>query len=354
MSRTHAQITTLVLQMLQDTGASTYGSAETVYWIAESLKEFSYYDSHIVDAVFKIESRTGNDTAGTASKLTDTTKSQFVDADATEEKVIYNTMDKTWAVTEDKDSSSVLGLSADIMASGEGYKIFNKRCWNNKQIYIGDATDYLWIDSVEYPIGNKRNHKVYGDVLEIDVGTVADSDPTPTTLGDVNVLARFALPHTLTSLVVLAGTVHTTANIGATSMIVKGFTDNEVAGLGDEFHIADQKTTYTVTLGVTMTNQATTGKIIYFYPPLESAATATDVVTFVKSTLRPQHEELFCHLVAARAVLSDNINYINAINKGGPEVYSKYRDWGERKLEEVLTKLDRISIPKTKKRYPTA
>jgi len=49
--------------------------------------------------------------------------------------------------------------------------------------------------------------------------------------------------------------------------------------------------------------------------------------------------------------LSDNINYINQINKGGPEVYARYREWGERKLGEVLSKLDRISPPRTKRIY---
>ena len=353
--RTHAQITTLVLQMLQDTGASTYGSAETGYWITESLKEFSFYDPHIISMVFKIESRIGTDTAGDSYKLTDTTKSQFLTTDGSDEKVIHNVTDNTWATATSATASTttVITMTSDIIASGDNYEIYNKRCWNKRQIYIGDSTDYLWIDSVEYPIGRKRNFKVYGDILEIDVDGITDSDLTATNLPNIDVLVRFARPHVLTSLVVLAGKVKTTAAVGATSMGVYTFTDNEVVGLGDEFYLAGQRTVYSVTLGATMTNQSSTGKTIYFYPALVATATAEDVITFVKSTLQPQHEELFCHLVAARAVLSDDINYIDAINKGGTDTYAKFRDWGERKLAEVLSKLDRIGTPKTKRRYPT-
>ena len=68
MARTYAQITTLTLQMLQDTTPSTYDSTETGDWIEESLKEFATYDPHIVPVIFKIESRTGIDTAGATNK----------------------------------------------------------------------------------------------------------------------------------------------------------------------------------------------------------------------------------------------------------------------------------------------
>ena len=130
MARTYAQIEDVVQQMLQDTTLSTYDTTETGYWIEESLKEFSHYDPHLVPVLFQIESRTGSDTAGTASSLTDATKTQFLATDATNEKVIYNTIDKTWAVVLTRTSSSVMTLSADIMDLGEGYAIFNKRCWN--------------------------------------------------------------------------------------------------------------------------------------------------------------------------------------------------------------------------------
>lgn len=350
MARTYAKIEDVVQQMLQDTGATTYDTTETGYWIEEELKEFATYDPHIVPIVFQIESRTGTDTAGTEDELTDTTESQFVSADATSEKVVHNTTDHTWAVVEGRDSTSVLTLSADIMDSGESYRIYNKRCWNNKQIYIGDVTDYLWIDSVEYPIGQKRNWKVYNDVLEIDVAIVADSDTTGSSLPNVDVLVRFAKPHRLCELTTLTGELTADESKGDTTVAVDGLapTTGDVE-IGDEFHLEHHKTLYTITAATTLSGGA--GNIT-FYPPLEAAASDNDDITFTETSLKPQHEELFCHLIAARAVLSDNIRHINAIPKGGAEVWARYQEWGERKLGEVLGKLERLSPPRTKRVYP--
>jgi len=350
MSRTYAQIQDLVEQMLQDTGAATYDTTETGYWIEESLKELAQYDPHIVEVVFQIESRTGTDTAGTASSLTDTSEAQFLSTDPTDEKVIHNTTDHTWAVVLGYTSTSVLTLSADIMDDGENYKIYNKRCWNEKQIYIGDVTDYLWIDSVEYPIGTKRNWKVYGEVLEIDVTIVEDSDSTKTDLPNVDVLVRFAKPHRLCQLTTLSGELTADESKGDTTIAVDGLAPatGEVE-IGDEFHLENHKTLYAITSATTLSGGA--GDIT-FYPGLEANAAENDDITFTKSTLKPQHEELFCHLVAARAVLSDNIRHINEIPKGGANAWSDYQAWGERKLAEVLGKLERLSPPRTKRIYP--
>ena len=349
---TYANVLDRVEQMLQDTSNATYDTTELGMWIEESLKEFSHYDPHLVPVLFQIESRTGTDTAGTASSLTDTTESQFLDTDDDNEKVIYNPDDHTWAVVEDYTSSSVLVLSADIMDLGENYRIYNKRCWNNKQIYIGDVAPYLWIDSVEYPIGQKRNWKVYDDILEIDVDFVADSDTTQTDLPNVDVLVRFALPHVLSQLTDWSGELTAATTAAATTIAIDGMGSTEIIEVGAEFHLEHHRSIYIVTTEVTTSGDSAT--IASFYPPLEAAASENDDITFTKSTLKPQHEELFCHLVAARAVLSDNITYINAIDKGGTDVWRRYQEWGERKLAEVLSKLDRISIPQTKRRYPTS
>jgi len=351
MARTYAQIQTLILQMLQDTGLATYDATELGYWIEEGLKEFSTYDPHIIEVVFQIESRTGTDTAGTASSLTDATESQFLAADATNEKVVHNTTDHTWAVVLGYTSSSVLTLSADIMDINENYEIYNKRCWNEKQIYIGDVTDYLWIDSVEYPIGTKRNWKIYDDVLEIQVDSVEDSDSTQTDKPDVDVLVRFAKPHKLSQLTDWVGEVNLVAGYaaGSTSMVLDGLQSSGTIEAGEEFHLENKRYVYTVTTDATIATNAAT---ISFFPGLEDAVVNDDDITFRKSTLQPQHEEIFCHLVAARAVLSDNIRHIDAIPKGGADVWLKYQQWGERKLGEVLGKLERLSPPRTKRVYP--
>ena len=351
MPRTYADCETLVLQMLQDTGKAIYDSTELGFWFEEGLKEFASYIPHIVDVVFQIESRTGVDTTGTASSLTDATESQFLSTDPTDEKVIYNTTDRTYAVVEGFTSTSVLTLSADIMDANEGYRMYNKRCTNEKQIYIGDLTDYLWIDSVEYPIGMKRNWRVYDEVLEIDVLRVDDSDTTKTNLPNVDVLVRFALPHVLSQLTDWDGELTANASKGDTTIAIDGMGAAEIIEEGEEFHLENHRTLYIVTADVTMSSGAGN---VNFYPPLEADATDNDDINFRKSTLQPQHEEIFCQLVAARAVLSDSIRHINAIPKGGPRTWLNYQDWGERKLGEVLSKLRRNTTPMTKKRYPVS
>jgi len=166
-------------------------------------------------------------------------------------------------------------------------------------------------------------------VLEIHVDQVEDSDSTLTTLSNVDVLVRFAKPHRLCQLTDLVGACSAIEPVGETSIALKDLATTEVIEIGDELHIADMR----------------------LYPGMEAATADGDVVTFTQSTLKPNHEELFCHLVVARAVLSDNINYINAINKGGPNTWANYQSWGERKLAMVLGNLKGIAKPRSKGVY---
>lgn len=358
MARSYADITTLILQMLQDTGAATYDSTETGYWIEEELKSV-LYPPHIIDVIFKIESRSGTDgtAVGVTSTLTDASKSQFLTTDPTNEKVIHNIKDNTWAVVLTRTSESVLTLSADIMRSGEQYEIYNKRCRNKKQIYIGDVADYLHIDSiysVEYPIGQNRNWTLYDNVLEILVDRVQDSDPTKSPLLNVDVLVRFVKPHRLCELTDLAGACTAVEPEGETTLAVKSLLGGETIEIGDELHIENHRTLYTVTTGKLLAGSGAgngTGDIIVF-PGMEAATAINDVITFVKSTLKPHHEEIFCHRVAARAVLSDNIRHINAIPKGGQAVWSNMQVWAERKLAETEAKLNSISKVEPKRTWP--
>lgn len=311
---TYAQFIARTAQYVQDAAYGFYTAPEFGYLIEDGIKRVSEFDPHIIEATYQVESRTGADTAGTASSLTDATKSQFLAADATLEKVIHNITDDTWAVVKTYTSTSVLVLTKDIMDINENYEIYNKRCRNKRQIYLGDSVPYLWVDSVEYPVGTERNFKqISRDIIEIDVDTVEDSNSTLTTLNSVDVLIRFAVPQALCQLADLAGAVHTTAAAGASSMQVKSFTDAQVIEVGDLFNIADHRTTYVVTTQVTLANQATTGSTLAFYPALEAGATADDVITFVGSTLRPQHERILRSFVAGEAVCSKSSQALQGI-----------------------------------------
>lgn len=312
MASSYAEIQDIIEQILQDTGAATYDTTETGVAIQEGLKELARYDPHLVDVIFQIESRKGTDTGSTGTALTDDTKSQFLSTDATLEKVIHNTTDHTWAVIKTDSSSSVQVLTASIMASGENYEMYNKRCRNSKQIYIGDVSDYLWVDSVEYPIGTKRGFTIYDYILEIDVNTVKDSNLNVTSKPDLDVLVRFAKSHKLCTLTDVDGLVKTAGAAAATSLLVDNFTNAETIEIGDELHIEDHRSLYTVTKGILLANQTegSAGVTFHFTPSLEAAAEANKAVTFRKSSLQIHHEEMFCSLVAARIAISKGSKFL--------------------------------------------
>lgn len=313
----YANVLARVLLYLQDSPASIFASSETEYGIENELKTISEDVPNIVDVVFKIESRTGTDVTGTTSSLTDLVKLQFVAGDATDEKVIHNTTDHTWAVVLANSSTSVNTLSADIMDTDENYEIYNKRCRNKKQIYIGDMPPYFGIKSVEYPIGTKRNFtQISEDVIELEIydNKILDSDTTLTNLNNVEVLIKFAVTQVVCQLADLSGAVHTAGTTGAKTMQVKSFTDTQITEVGDIFTMANHRSTYMVTATLTFDNQASTGSSLSFFPGLEAATVGDDVITFLKSSLRPKHEDHLIRLVAGRAAISKSTESYAQVN----------------------------------------
>ena len=306
----YAQMTTRILQWLQDTGAATYDSTETGNAIENELKRLSRHRPLIIDVVFQVESRTGTDRTGTASSLTDTQEAQFLSADATNEKVVHNTTDDTWAVVLGFTSTSVLTLSKDIMAVNENYEIYNKRCRNSRQIYIGDMPSEFRqkVISVEYPIGVERKFELRDDVIELLVDDIAifDSDSTLPTLNPVDVLVRFAVPNILSQLTDLAGELAAGAAIGATSISADGLGNTEIIEVGEQFTIENHRSVYIITTQVTTSGNAAT---LTFYPPLEAAASDNDDITFRKSTLTTNEEDLLERMVVSRAIQSDMLRY---------------------------------------------
>ena len=354
MPRDYAAFTTLVTTKLQSAGTVDFTVAEVDYQIEECLKEFADFSPHIIPVIFKIESRYGEATATSASSLVDTRaagKGQFLAADATDEKVVHNTTDNTWAVVLSQANTSSIGLSRDIFTINEAYRIYNKRCWNKKQIFIGDVVSFPEIESVEYPIGQKRNWKLLGDVLEIDVDVVDDSDSTQAALPDVDILVRFKRPHVLSQLTDWVGVLAASAAVAATAISLSSLQSAGTIEEGEEFYLENQKTLYVVSASATI---ASSTAVISIYPGLEAAASSTWAITFRKSSLEPKQEEIFADLVAARLAINKAPKYFNAIPLGGGVVWQNFLSWGERRLAEVLGKLRRENPPQTKRRWPTA
>jgi len=336
MALSYANLTSRVLQFLQDTGAAIYDSTEVGYWIEDEIKRISRFSPVLLDVIFQVESRTGSDTAGTASTLTDTTKSQFLSTDPTNEKVVHNTTDDTWAVVTAYTSTSVLSISKNIMASGESYEIYNKRCTNKRQIYIGDMPSYLWVDSVEYPIGTERNFtQISQNIIELDVedSTIKDSNSTLTTLNPVDVLVRFAMSQILSQLTDWSGLLSADAAAGDTSVAIDGMAGSEVIKVGEMFNLSPvgaiytaHRASYIVTTALTLDGTGA-GTIASFYPPLEAAALDNCVIAFIKSTLQPSEEDLLERMVVSRAVQSDSIRHINTVPVGGMNTMARYQQW---------------------------
>lgn len=322
MSLSYANLQDRVEMFLQDSTNATYDTTELGYWIEDELKRLSRFRPLIVDVVFQIESRRGTDVTGTASALTDSVKAQFLAADATNEKVVHNITDDTWAVVLTQTSTSVLTLSKDIMDANEQYEIYNKRCTNRRQIYIGDMpSEYRkQVISVEYPVGTERNFELRDDVIEllVDDYAILDSDSTLTTLNEVDVLVRFAVPNILSQLTDLAGELSAGASAGDTSIAVDGMGATEIIEVGEQFTLENHRSVYIITTQVTTSGNAAT---LTFYPPLEAASSNNDDITFRKSTLTTFEEDLLVRMVTIRAIQSDMMRFA----KSGAPLVQNYQ-----------------------------
>ena len=353
MTRDYAAMTTLIVERLQSSGTADFSVAMIDNGLTQAIAELSDYHPHIVGVVFNVEGRSGRSTSTNADNLVDTTNGQFLSGDATDEKVIHNTTDNSWAVVLSYSSTSQIGISSDIMTVDDQYKIYNKQCQNHKQIYIGDVPNYEAVHSVEYPIGERRNWKRYDRILEIDKDVIPDTNSNTakiTNLPDDEALIRFIQPHALPNLTDWAATFSATAAVSATSIALTALQGAGTIVTGAEFNIENHRTTYIVSASVTIASSAVT---VGFYPPLEAAVSSTAwVVTVRKTTLEPHYEEMVADLASARIALGKAIKFANTIAFGGGDVATKFIAIGERRLAEAQSRLKRSVPPKTKIRYP--
>ena len=349
MGRTFAQ---LIDQIQSDLGddTTTYTDAKVTIQLEKAIKAVSGYMPYVMMHSFDLESRTGSATTDTVDTLVDSSAQFIVATDIG--KVIYNTDDKTWAVViaDGSNSTTQLKLSKDIMEDGdEAYKMFNKGCWNNKQINIEDVTDYLGEDhgviAVEYKTQqstrNYRNFEVEGDILTLDIDfnppDSADSD------ADVEVLVWFETRQRVSQLADLAGTVNGTPAAGATTFTIAAVgSGTDVITEDTLFTVAGVRGTYKIKYDLTLSGG---GGAIIFWPGLESAPSNGAIVAFVGSTLSKELERLVVELGAAYSALSIQAN---AISKGGQGVYRRY----ETKLAIALSELERLQEPMTKHTWP--
>lgn len=322
MPKAFALIVDEIEQELQDTGNAFWTAAEIGIQLEDALREVAEYDKNELAIIYEFETRTGFDTAGTASKLTDTTETQFRSSDV--DKVIFNRTERTFAIVTAFDSTSVLSLSKDIMNDTDAYTMYNRDCWNARQIYIGDIEDYIGDDHgvlrVEFKIDEQprqyRNFTVEGNVLTVDYDlTIADSKSDDLASRTVEVRVFFAVRHQVSQLTDLAGAAAGAESAGATTMDWDGLANSEVIAEDQEFTIASVRGTYRVTAGVTLSGSgATTGNGLAFFPPVESAIADDAVITLKDSTLSRSLERIVVELAAARCAKSKAARLLREAN----------------------------------------
>ena len=87
-----------------------------------------------------VESISSSATGTTPNKLVDSA-GDFENKNIEAGDIIYNTTDSTVATVTAVDSATVLSISADIMASGEAYRIFRPDGNQGCVLYVGGAGD---------------------------------------------------------------------------------------------------------------------------------------------------------------------------------------------------------------------
>jgi len=337
MPLSYTELRDAVESGLRDGSNTHFATTEIDYKIVQGLREIAKYKKHLIRVTYQIESRTGTATSGTTTKtLEDATLDQFESGDVG--KRLYNSTDETWADILSYTDAENLGLSHDIMASGENYKIFNKGCWNNKQINIGDVEDYLWVERVEYPIGTERSVDfINGNILQIGLDAEPDDSDPNNTDRVIDVYVYFAKRHKLSQLTDMAGAVKTAASKGDVALALKGLQATGTIEEDQEFTLASRPQVYTVTADATIaTNEAT----VSFYPALDADVGVDIVVTLVESTLDRQIEQLLIEYVVGKSLMDEANLHLPSISTGGTGTYKRYLETASFRYNQVIRQLE--------------
>lgn len=218
---------------------------------------------------------------------------------------------------------------------------------NSKILDISDIDGLLYIDKLEYPVGS--DPRDYRNAIEIDRGTVEISVDADTSAGGSGTLAGTVTFITGSATVTGSGTAFTTV-------------------LKADYHIKKSTGTrwyriYSIESATSLTlaepvrsadNGADTVDLTqYCYEVVYIYCAKRHTLTETASTLNPQEEEVLIYGATGEAALSKVRSYINKISTGGAATINHLSNWGITRLTLYQNKLDQISTPRTKRRYPT-
>ncbi len=353
----HAEIDARIEEVIWDTSDTYWADARIHNKIQAILKQMSDRVPYWRTELLPLESRTGTASATTANALVDATESQFLSTDA--DKVIYNSTDRTWAIVTAYVSASQLTLSKDIMASGESYKMFNRYVNDpingQKQVDISQVDDWFTQFSqslvVEYPLGYKRNAKVFNAnrTLEIAYDGGIDDTDTDNTDAERNCLVYLPTIHRLPNLTDYEGAVNNAGGYaaGSVSMAVNGFSGTEIIPQHALFTIASVRGIYRVTTALTLSGG---GGTLAYYPGLLDAAVSADVSTVVSSTLTSAVEEVLIEWVGGELISDYSIKMLSLVPKGAK--HTDYTQKGELMIAHAKQALRNLEIPDRYVKHP--
>jgi len=345
---TRATIIDNINNIIGATLTATWTDAKINSLIDNTLSEVSDVVPFVMVDIYQLETRRGAATSTSSNNLVDATNSQFLTGDVG--KAIYNTTDKTWAEIQSYSSETTVGLSADIMASGEGYEIYNKGCWNHRQINIGDSGDFLWVIGAVYPASpnlissthNMREVKLLSQnkIAEIDVAWIEN---TKNTSANKDVQLYLARQHVLNVATDFAGAATAAGTAGDKTLAVDVLGDSETYYKNSLFYftlidaiVMDSRLTYRLTADVTMSSGAGT---LSFFPGLECNTTDNDTIAFIKSTLSPELERILIDIVTGELLMAEGISQVDATPRGGSNVDTTTFNMGRTILEKARLQL---------------
>jgi len=341
MPLTHTEIRDFIESSLRDSSNTYFSTTELDNDIIQELREIAYYKKHLVRVTYQLESRTGEATSTSSGNLVDATNDQFLSSDVG--KRVYNKTDETWADITSYTDAETVGLSHDIMASGESYEIYNKGCWKNNQINIEDVEDYECVDRVEFPIGKQRNFTIHrNNILEIQIDF--DPEDSADTGSKIDVYVWFAKRHKVSQLTDFAGAVNNASGYskGDTSMALDGLQASGTIEEDQEFTLENRSQIYTVTADATISSNAAT---ISFYPGLDGDVDDDTVVNFVQSTLSRKLEMLLVELVVGKALMNEANLHLPQISSGGTGTYRRYLEAASVRYNEAMRQLRTMAEP---------
>ncbi len=254
--------------------------------------------------------------------------------------------DPAWAIVLSSGSNTgiQLNLSKDIMANDEEHELFNKGCWNSKQINLSDIADCVGLNhgviAVEYPVGTRREFTIEGDILTIlldddyDIPDSGDSD------SDIEVLVWIKRKHQVTQQTITTMYIDLAAGYasGNTSIILDydGGTITGTIKAGSDITLGSTRGTYITTADATFSANHITLSI---FPGLESSVADDNVVRLLVSSLDTRLERLVVAIAAGKARMS-KAGYFIGENYGGG-VWAGHYKVGQEQYLMAIRELER-------------